>query len=135
MTAPEESLPSQSAGALFCGTVVDGSGVALEDVGEGLGTDGHRAAHKLRNVVALQELTVVVGVGTGQLEGFGALAVLVDVGEERAQLTSRKFLTSKVNLESRYIVTGTLKTDDSIRTPLATFRAPEQNNGGGEQNP
>ena len=45
---------------------------------------------------------------------------------ELAQLTSRKFLTSKVNLESRYIVTGTLKTDDSIRTPLATFRAPAE---------
>ena len=86
LTAPEESLPSQSAGVLFCGTVVDGSGVALEDVGEGLGTDGHRAAHELRNVVALQELTVVVGVGTGQLEGLGALAVLVDVGEERARV-------------------------------------------------
>ena len=38
--------------------------VALQYVGNLLRTQSDRAAHELRNVVALHELTVEVGVGT-----------------------------------------------------------------------
>ena len=38
--------------------------VALQYVGNLLRTQGDRTAHELRNVVALHELTVEVGVGT-----------------------------------------------------------------------
>ena len=37
-------------------------GIALEDIGEGLRTDGDGTLHKLGDVVATQELAVIVGI-------------------------------------------------------------------------
>ena len=44
--------------------------------------DGDWARHELGDVVAPHELTVEVGIAAGQLEGFGATTILVDVGKE-----------------------------------------------------
>ena len=46
--------------------------------------DVYLSLHEFGNVVAAHELAVIVGVGSGQLEGLGSLAVFVDVGNERA---------------------------------------------------
>ena len=64
--------------------VFHGFAVALQEVGESLRTDGDGAAHELRDVVAAEELAVVVGVGLRQLEGLAELAVAVDMGKEGA---------------------------------------------------
>ena len=56
---------------------------AFQHVGKLLWADGDRTSHEFGNVVALHELPMIVGVGSGQLKGFGALAVTVDVGNER----------------------------------------------------
>ena len=55
-------------------------GIALEDVGEGLRTDGDGTLHKLGDVVAAQELAVIVGVLAGQLERFRGMPILVNMG-------------------------------------------------------
>lgn len=55
----------------------------FEGVGKLLGGDGDRAMHELRDVVTLQQLTMPVGIGTGQFEGLAATAVAVDMGDER----------------------------------------------------
>ena len=60
--------------------------VALQYVGNLLRTKSDRAAHELRNVVALHELAVIVGVGTRQFEGLCATAVAVEVGNERTRV-------------------------------------------------
>ena len=39
--------------------------------------------HELRDVITLHHLAMVVGIGTGQLERFGAVTILVDMGKER----------------------------------------------------
>ena len=54
----------------------------FNDIGELLRSDGDGAAHKLGDVIALQKLTMVVGVGTGQFEGFAAAPVVVNMGDE-----------------------------------------------------
>ena len=38
--------------------------------------------HELWDVIAAQELSVVVGIALGQFEGFRTAAVCIDVGEE-----------------------------------------------------
>ena len=65
-----------------------GFNILFEDVGKGLRFQFDGAAHKLGDVVALHELAMIVGVFGGQLEGFGALHVLVDVGDEGACIDS-----------------------------------------------
>ena len=64
--------------------VFDGFNILFEDVGKGLRFQFDGAAHELGDVVALHELAMIVGVFGGQLEGFGALHVLVNVGDEGA---------------------------------------------------
>ena len=56
--------------------------VKLEGVGKVLGTDGDWTVHELRDVIASEELTVIIGVGTRQLKGLAGLAVPVDMGKE-----------------------------------------------------
>ncbi len=56
--------------------------VGGEDLGEGLGLNVNGTAHELGDVVAARHLTVVVGVGGGQLEGLALAAVGIDVAYE-----------------------------------------------------
>ena len=60
----------------------------LQFVGKLLWSDGHRTFHQLWNIVALHELTVIVGVALGQLKGFRTLAVLVYVSDEGSGVAS-----------------------------------------------
>ena len=62
------------------------SGVLFEDVGKLLWLDGDRAPHKLRDVVTLEQLTMLVGIGARQFEGFGAATVFIDMGDEGASV-------------------------------------------------
>lgn len=59
-----------------------GLAVGFQNVGEGLGLDGDGTAHEFGNVVTLEQLAVVVGVGAGQFKGFGGPSVGVDVGDK-----------------------------------------------------
>lgn len=56
--------------------------LALESIGKRLGRDGDWTTHQLRDVVALQQLAVIVGVFSWQLKGLCGIARLVYMGEE-----------------------------------------------------
>ena len=62
--------------------VFHGSGVLLEYVGKLLRLDGDRSSHELRDVVTLEQLTMLVGIIARQFEGFGAATVVIDMGDE-----------------------------------------------------
>ena len=49
-----------------------------------MGGDGYGALHELGNIVALHKLTMIVGVGTGQLKGLALAAIAVYMGKEGA---------------------------------------------------
>ena len=68
--------------------IFDRFALSLENVCKGLGSYGDGAMHKFGNVVALHELTVVVGIGLWQLKGLRGLAVLANMGEERTGIGS-----------------------------------------------
>ena len=64
-------------------SVADIDGVAFEEVCKGLGFDGDRTAHKLRDVIALHEEAMSIGTGHGEFEGTGGITLLVDMSDER----------------------------------------------------
>ena len=63
-------------------------GIFLDGVSKPLWTDGHRPPHELRNIVAFQELPMIVGVGTRQFERLAPPPVGIDVCNKRARVVA-----------------------------------------------
>ena len=63
-------------------------GFALEHIGKSLRADGYRTMHKLWYVIALHELTMVVRIGTRQLERLGAFPFLVNMSDKRTGIVA-----------------------------------------------
>ena len=57
--------------------------IALQHICECLRGDFYWALHQLGDVIAAQELTVIVGVGLWKFKGLAPLTVLIHVGKER----------------------------------------------------
>ena len=68
--------------------VPDGFSIAFEDIGEGLGLNRNGASHEFWDIIALQEQTMIIGIGTRQFERFCANSFFVDVGEERTGIVA-----------------------------------------------
>ena len=64
------------------GDVFHRLGILFDGIGELLRPDGDRTTHEFRDIVALHELTMVVGIGTRQLKGLAATPVTVDMVEQ-----------------------------------------------------
>ena len=62
--------------------------LTLEDVGKSLRADGYRTMHKLWYVIALHKLTVIVRIGTRQLERLGAFSLLVNMSDKRTGIVA-----------------------------------------------
>ena len=64
--------------------VFDGIDVCLQDVGDALWGGLHRTVHELRDVIALHQLAMVVGVFTWKLKWFRGVSVFVNMSNERS---------------------------------------------------
>ena len=62
--------------------IADIDGIAFEDICKGLRGDGDRAAHELRDVVALHREAMDIGTGHGEFEWTGSIALFIDMGDE-----------------------------------------------------
>ena len=62
--------------------VSHGLGILFQDISKVLGLDGDGTSHELRDVVTLQQLTVMVRIGTRQFEGLAATTIGIDMGNE-----------------------------------------------------
>ena len=60
----------------------------LQYVGKLLGSDGYRPLHEFWDVIAFQELTMIVGVGTGQFKRLAAMPIAIDMGNEWARVVA-----------------------------------------------
>ena len=63
-------------------------GLLLDDLGELLWLDVHGTSHQLWHVIALQELAVIVGVGTRKFERLSSSSIVVDMCDERARVVA-----------------------------------------------
>ena len=64
--------------------VFDRVDVCLQDVGDALWGGLYGTVHELRDVIALHQLAMVVGVFTWKLKWFRGVSVFVNMGYERS---------------------------------------------------